>query len=138
MGKSFGITALVAVGMVLSPGSFTPTYAQDAQADPLQAQTQALMAQGRGLFAENCAACHGESGEGKNGPRLDGNPFIQSRVNIINQVLWGAQDHGMPPFEPQLTDDQIAAIATYVRNSWHNHNGPVLARSVELRRAIKP
>lgn len=138
MRNSFGVgfAVLFAAG-VMSTGSLAPAYAQDAQADALAAQTEALTAEGKSLFLENCAACHGENGEGGNGPKLDGNTFIQSRENIVNQILWGASDHGMPPFEAQLNDHQIAAIATYVRNSWSNKYGPVLERSVELRRATK-
>jgi mono/diheme cytochrome c family protein len=136
MKKSFGIglAALIAAG-VMSTGPLTPAYAQSAQAASLEAQTQALKAEGKNLFLGNCAACHGENGEGGNGPKLNGSTFIQSRENIINQILWGASDHGMPPFEPQLNDHEIAAIATYVRNSWSNNYGLVLERSVELRRA---
>ena len=44
---------------------------------------------------------------------------------IINQILWGVSDHGMPAFADLLTDREIAAAATFVRNSWTNNYGIV-------------
>ena len=32
---------------------------------------------------------------------------------------------GMPPFAHMLSDDEIAAVATYVRDSWGNRAGVV-------------
>jgi mono/diheme cytochrome c family protein len=105
-----------------------PAAAQD------QEMTE-LMNEGRTLYAEVCSACHGASGQGTgSGPALDGNTSVESRSGLINQILWGATEHGMPPFAPMLTDREIAAVATYVRNSWSNDYGPVLDRSVTLRR----
>ena len=36
----------------------------------------------------------------------------------------------MPAFDWKLTDEQIAAVATYVRSSWGNRGGPVSASDV--------
>ncbi len=50
-------------------------------------------------------------------------------------IITGYLDHGMPPFG-HLADDMIAAIATYVRNSWSNAYGEVpLSVVTELRAA---
>lgn len=126
-GLGIGLVAFAAMGLM--------TFGSAFAAETVDPQMQSLMTQGKTVFLDNCAACHGENGEGGVGPKLDGNSFIKTRANIINQVLFGAVDHGMPPFAPQLTDEQIAAVATYVRNSWSNDSGLVLPRSVELRRA---
>jgi mono/diheme cytochrome c family protein len=118
-----GLAALVAVGCMAGSAA----YAQEAD---LAAKMGPLMTEGATVFADNCSVCHGNNGEGNVGPKLDGNDWVETRSNIINQVLFGATDHGMPPFKDVLTDEQIAAVATYVRNSWSNSYGIVLPQSV--------
>lgn len=95
------------------------------------------MEQGAVVYTDYCSACHGVNGEGGGGPMLDGNGFVNGRAGVINQILFGATDHGMPPFAPELTDEQIAQVATYIRNAWSNSAGIVLPRSVELRRSAE-
>lgn len=97
-----------------------------------------LVEQGEQLFIDYCAVCHGDNGEGGAGPALLKNAKVESRSALVFQILFGATDHGMPPFASVLTDEEIAAIATYVRNSWDNEYGIVLARSVEMRRPAQP
>ena len=44
----------------------------------------------------------------------------------------------MPSFAWKLTDQEVADVATYVRNSWGNRAQPVAAKQVaELRRKLK-
>ena len=97
-------------------------FIQLAQAEPNQAT---LMSEGGPLFARNCSPCHGNNGQGEAGPKLAGNPFVATPGNIITQIFQGNEDHGMPPFADLLNDRQIAAIATFVRNSWGNSFGIV-------------
>jgi len=40
----------------------------------------------------------------------------------------------MPAFKTQLTDDQIAAVASYVRGAWGNHAEPVPASLIAAAR----
>ncbi|QQR40013.1 c-type cytochrome [Devosia rhizoryzae] len=113
-------------------------YAQDATYQNDDASLQALIEMGGPVYNDNCAACHGANGEGGAGPSLIGSAVVKSRSALSFQILYGATDHGMPPFAPVLTDEEIAAVATYVRNSWTNEAGILLPRSVELRRAVPP
>jgi mono/diheme cytochrome c family protein len=42
----------------------------------------------------------------------------------------------MPPFAQSLSDDEVAAVVTYIRVSWGNRGTPVSAREAnELRAA---
>jgi len=41
----------------------------------------------------------------------------------------------MPPFRQQLSDEQVADVLTFVRSSWGNHGGPVVANDVKALRA---
>jgi mono/diheme cytochrome c family protein len=40
----------------------------------------------------------------------------------------------MPSFAWKLTDDEIADLATYIRNSWGNHAAPIGASTVRAAR----
>lgn len=79
-----------------------------------------------------CTACHGESGEGAAGPALAGNPKIWNPDYVIEQILNGGG--GMPGFARQLSDEQLAAVASHVRTSWGNDLEPVDAEAVASRR----
>lgn len=97
-----------------------------------------VMAQGRKLYEGLCLQCHQAKGEGlmPAWPALVGNPGVLAKApdNLIRLVLDGGfapatpahpRPHGMPPFGPTLSDADIAAVATYVRNSWGNSASPV-------------
>jgi len=44
----------------------------------------------------------------------------------------------MPPFGDKLNDQQVAAVATFIRNAWGNHFGEVKPQAVaEVRRQLK-
>jgi quinoprotein glucose dehydrogenase len=85
-----------------------------------------------------CGACHGQGGEGTAaGPPLAGSEWVNGpQENLIRIqlrglkgpiVVKGKEYHfpaGMAPMAYQ-TDDQIAAVLTYVRNSFGNSAPPV-------------
>lgn len=95
-------------------------------------EVQALLAPGKAVYIQQCAACHGEQGEGRDGfPPLSGNRAVglYNPSNVIRVVLQGSylpatagnpQPLGMPPFLHVLTDQDIAAVSTYIRNQWGN------------------
>src|ERR1700690_10102 len=97
-----------------------------------------VMKTGRALYGANCAACHTASGAGVAGiaPTLAGSAIVQAAAtdSLIDVVLNGAQAvatdsaptaPGMPAFGWVLSDDQIAALLSYVRNDWGNAAGAV-------------
>jgi mono/diheme cytochrome c family protein len=145
----FGLSAVVLAGLLV--GGVSLVQAQDAAAPAAapadaaapalandDASLQLLIEEGGPLYDVNCAACHGSMGEGGAGPSLINSAVVRSRSAVTYQILFGATDHGMPPFAPVLNDHEIAAVATYIRNSWNNEFGIILPRSVELRRAAPP
>jgi predicted lipoprotein with Yx(FWY)xxD motif len=85
----------------------------------------ALMTEGEQLFARNCAVCHGAEGQGVIGPSLRGMVTISSAGFIASTIIQGRTFHGMPAFGPMLSDREVAAIATFARNSWGNDYGLV-------------
>jgi cbb3-type cytochrome c oxidase subunit III len=84
-----------------------------------------LAAQGKAIFEENCAPCHRSNGEGLavKFPALHKNPFVLGDPKpVIATVLNGRKgDMGlMPTWKDKLDDNQIAAVVTYIRNTWTN------------------
>ncbi len=92
---------------------------------------------GQALFAGTCSTCHQPDGKGLEGvfPPLAKSDWIaKDPKNVPNAILHGMQgkitvngkDYNsvMPPMS-QLTDDEVANIATYVLNSWGNPGGRV-------------
>ena len=97
--------------------------AQDAGDD---AALAALIEDGEDVFATNCVVCHADDGHG-DGPAFGGNPLLASVSQIMDQLLLGGAY--MPPFDG-MTDDDIAAVATFIRNSFGNSFGMVTADQV--------
>jgi alcohol dehydrogenase (cytochrome c) len=70
-------------------------------------------AAGQAVFAQNCATCHGATGqEGNGGPNLTTIPSGKDINRVLTQVRNGGA--GMPSFKGTLTDQQIADVAAYV------------------------
>ena len=69
-------------------------------------------AAGENVFSENCAGCHGQDGGGGTGPALTGNEEASDAEQVLKQIREGGG--GMPPFEGQLQDEEIANVAAYV------------------------
>ncbi len=98
---------------------------------------------GAALFAAKCSACHQPSGEGSaTFPPLAGNPVVTAAdpsamiaviVNgrsgplTVNGKAYNAQ---MPTWKGQLTNADIATVATYVRSAWGNSASPVTEQEV--------
>lgn len=93
----------------------------------------AQMLRGERLYAQQCAWCHGDQGQGQPGafPPLAGNRAVtlEPATNLVQMVRQGGylpatagnpRPHGMPPFGHVLEDADIAAVLTYVRGSWGN------------------
>jgi cbb3-type cytochrome c oxidase subunit III len=102
---------------------------------------------GRGVFLLNCAACHQPNGRGGGPyPPLAGNPDINAvdSANLIQTVLNGrtgpitvnsTQYGGNMPSWRELSDDEIAAVLTYVRSAWGNSAPAVSSDQVAAARA---
>ena len=84
-----------------------------------------LVQQGKRIFEDNCAQCHRLNGEGLPGtfPAHNGNPFVVGDpAPVIRTVLNGRRGKlgQMPAWKDQLSDQQIAAAVTYIRQAWSN------------------
>jgi cytochrome c oxidase subunit 2 len=82
-----------------------------------------LLAEGQTVYSASCSVCHKPDGNGMPPafPALKGSPITTGPVAAhINIVLNGRPGTAMQAFKDQLTDEQIAAVVTYERNSWEN------------------
>lgn len=97
-----------------------------------------MMVAGKAIFADACSACHQADGKGVPHmfPPLVHNANVQQAdpTTVIRVILQGARTvatdkrptpFAMPAFDWKLKDNEIAAVATYVRNSWGNSAPPV-------------
>ena len=102
-----------------------------------------VMDLGSRLYLKHCADCHGANGAGHASayPPLAGNRSLTmaTAVNPIRLVLNGGyppgtagnpRPYGMPPFRSVLSNDEVAAVVSYIRNSWGNRAGLVSALEV--------
>jgi mono/diheme cytochrome c family protein len=109
-----------------------------------------LAKEGASVFSAHCAVCHQATGAGIPGvfPPLANSPWVLgSDTVMVKIVLLGLQgpvvvggvtyQGQMPTWRASLSDQQIAAVASYVRSSWGNKAGPVTAELVaQLRQSL--
>jgi mono/diheme cytochrome c family protein len=97
---------------------------------------------GKEIYKNYCVACHGLHGGGvlykKSALNKDifviGNPN-----NVIAVILYGREGAGtMPGWSVTLNDQEVAAVATYIRQEWSNRATPVTPAMVtKIRRKGK-
>jgi mono/diheme cytochrome c family protein len=133
---------------------YLKTLAEGAPPDEAESAVPAsegslLMNFGKTVYDAHCATCHGAAGMGMppQYPQLAGNQSIQmdEAVNPIRMVLNGGfppgtagnpMPYGMPPFAQTLSDNEIAAVVTYIRGAWGNHGSVVTASRANALRAV--
>lgn len=110
--------------------------------------TQATLNKGKLVYMQRCLVCHQADGGGVphlNAP-LDGASGVRSddKARLIRIVLKGMTErveldgeyysNNMAPLS-DLSDQQIADVLTYIRNSWSNKASAVTAAEVKTVRA---
>ncbi|MFB3081768.1 MAG: cytochrome c oxidase subunit II [Nitrosomonadaceae bacterium] len=90
-----------------------------------------LKAQGEKVYAGTCLACHQANGKGIPGtfPELDGSKITNGpKAEHIKIVMNGKAGTAMVAFK-HMSDVDIAAVITYVRNAWGNTTGDAVQPS---------
>jgi mono/diheme cytochrome c family protein len=106
------------------------------------------MSDGARIYKRACIACHEVDGSGapRIYPPLPGNAGLQSAIpaNTLRIILEGAQTvttprapntGSMPAYGKDLSDQEIADVATYIRNSWGNSASAVTPEQVAAARS---
>jgi len=96
-------------------------------------------ADGKQVFAGNCAACHQATGKGLPGvfPPLAGSEWVAGEPRVLANILLhgvngeltvaGTRYQGSMPSFQQLGDAELAAVASYIRSEWGNAAAPLQA-----------
>jgi mono/diheme cytochrome c family protein len=119
---------------------------EDRPQSPVAANAPDMTA-GAAIYRDQCSACHGLDGSGSDRlfPSVAGSSMARSDdpASVIRIVLRGARSvataseptaPGMPSYGWQLTDAQVAAVLTYIRNAWGNAAPAVTADAVARQR----
>lgn len=107
---------------------------RDTEKKEVTRDSSDVLARGGKLYEQHCASCHGDKGQGMPSmyPPLAGNRavLLDSPNNLVQIIRMGGflpatsgnpQPFGMPPFSQVLSENDIAAVTTFVRQSWGNY-----------------
>lgn len=112
--------------LVAADGTAIGADAQGDAAGSDDAAFEALMNEGARVFHTICAACHGVNGDeqlASHVVELAGNSRLDNDRLVLRRVIHGGGY--MPGFGGNLSDREVAAVATYVRNSFGNDFGSI-------------
>jgi len=121
-----------------------PSHSDQSAPKPAE---QPVMVAGQAIYRDECSACHGLEGKGTPQlfPALAHSSIARADdpSTAIRLVLRGVRSvatkdeptaPGMPSFGWQLNDAQVAAVLTYIGNTWNNAAAPVTADQVKQAR----
>jgi mono/diheme cytochrome c family protein len=124
-----------------------------AESDRLPTSIPAVVPDLRGakLYNQHCAQCHGKQGEGAPNayPALAGNRAVtmDSPANLVRMVLAGGfapstagnpRPYGMPPFTMLFSNEDTAAVLSFIRTAWGNQASTVSTLNViQLRNDVQ-
>ena len=126
-------------------------YQQLVDANPVDPSKKCFL-DGQKTYNLNCVVCHQSTGLGVAGqfPPLAGSEWVTSEgaARIIRAVLNGLSgpidvkgqsfNNAMLSWKPNLNDEQIACVLTYVRSEWGNKAPPVSPEEVaKLRKELE-
>ncbi len=103
---------------------------------------------GRTLYDLHCGTCHQPTGLGapETGARLANSPVVRASdpSTLLNVIIYGPQLPDPPPplgdwkqmpaFNDKLKDDEIAALASFIRQEWGHRDGEVSEQDVAAQR----
>lgn len=106
------------------------------------------VASGQRVFTARCAACHQTTGLGQPGqyPPQVGSEWVLGPAHRVAAIVLHGLDgpinvkgtlynNSMPAWKDVLSDQQIAAVLTYIRQAWGNRAPPVSAAEVSVTRS---
>lgn len=103
---------------------------------------------GKQLYGAKCAACHQGSGLGVAGvfPPVAASEWVIGDEKILTNILLhgvngemivkGNTYKGAMPAWKSLSDDELAAVLTYIRSDWGNAAPPIKAETIKSQREL--
>jgi mono/diheme cytochrome c family protein len=97
---------------------------------PLTAEEQQRFQAGAAIYKNVCVGCHQEDGRGKEklAPTLVESRYANGEPTAAMRILLAGKEGAiglMPPLGGALSDEQMAAVLTYIRREWGNTGTPV-------------
>src|SRR5262249_7724975 len=147
-------TAFMTDGDVHAIATYLKSLPGNSSNDTAPGANDPAMVAGGAIYRDQCSACHGLDGKGiaELFPSIADSSMVRSDdpTTSIRIILPGPRSvgtsaqptaPGMPSYGRQLDDDQVAAVLTYIRNSWGGAAKPVTSDWVsQVRRdtALRP
>ncbi len=120
------ILAFIGCGQAPEPNSTArnatpaPPATQQPEAAPVD-----LMAQGRKLYSDNCAACHKQDGKGGKvtieNKTINPEDLTSEKIKnfpddkIYGYIYKGLEEDGMPSFKDKLSEAEIREVVKFLR-----------------------
>ena len=112
--RNYLVLAFVAIGLALL------TWLPRQSAEPLVSEE--VVALGAGVYAQTCASCHGDQGEGHSAlvtaPALNGSEHSWHHADGQIQQLITMGGTQMPAFGDELEDEEIFAVIRFIQTWW--------------------
>ncbi len=137
------LTAIAAYLGALNQRAPKPAAEGQTDTEKLLISADPSMDLGPRLYLDNCAACHFTNGRGADEvfPELDGSSLVtaESPTGLISMILQGGELPStavrparlrMPGFAYRLSDDEVATLATFLRQAWSNNTDAVTVDEV--------
>lgn len=133
----------------------TPSGADSAYGDqrtiatlrpPEQAAGIVAKVDGKQIFGTKCAACHQATGQGVAGvfPPLAASEWVLGDEKTLSNILLhgingeievkGTAYKGAMPAWKAMSDEELAAVMSYIRADWGNQGAPIKAEIVKAQR----
>lgn len=141
----WGALYLDSYGGGFSSRVYPPYLSEKQLADLAPKDGGDVMGKGKDVYSRTCMPCHQPTGMGTPGtfPPLAGSDWAQAPGpnRIIRIVLNGLQgplkvngtdwNNAMVPWRDTLSDQEIAAVVSYIRNEWGNKGSVVKPEQVK-------
>ncbi len=120
-----GVAALLLGCILLFQARIDPILATAGRSGAIDSENIAMVERGEDIYLQQCLSCHGAElrGEGPAGEGLDPPPadfsaphtMVHSVEDLIYWIRNGKQGTGMPGFGDVLSDEDIAAVLSYIQ-----------------------
>ncbi|HTI08781.1 MAG TPA: cytochrome c [Puia sp.] len=147
MNKMIIAGGMLVLSVALMSQTQKPAQAKKPAAASSKVPNAATMDRGKQVYLEQCLACHQADAlgvQGMNPPLVKTKWVLGDKTTLVQVVLKGMTGevdingdtyHNVMAPHPDLTDQQIADVLTYVRNSFGNKASAVTAAEVKAIRA---
>ena len=103
---------------------------------PRNGAEEALFQAGKTIYQEQCSGCHQVQGQGAANiaPPLAGSKRAVASGDVPVRILTNGLEGKiglMPPLGGDMSDEQLASVLTFVRQSWGNTGSPVVPAAVK-------